>query len=253
MISKKKVNLTSIQNVVNEAFIRFGTNCDAQEMQNLNLSANGNNNLVPSIFLNNNVTFSFDCINNQFDTGDFYTYLSNQIIDLAKTQTMGLFGFIPCPPSFATVTVDEPAIQAAVYRLYYNFNNECGITSNGTLIDFNINGSYNFDSQATAQQVMASFGNCQTTEQNQQEATQQLQAIIDTSTTVGTSWLAWVFVIVIILIILLIIIGIIVGIATSRRKVADVPEVKIPDYSYHSGDFLVERAKYLDSYEEMNK
>lgn len=244
MISKKKVNTTSIQNVVNQAFILFGTGCDPEAMQDLNLNANGNNNLAPAIFSGTNVQFDFPCINNQFNTGFFYTFLTSQVINLAKTQTMAIFGFIACPPAFATVTVDEIAIQESIKRMYYNFNPECSITAQDTLIDFNISGSYNYDSSATPNQIMASFGGCQVTEENQDEAALQIQAIIDTSTTVTTSWLAWVFVIIIILVILFIIVGIIVGIVMSRKPIGKMPTVEFPDDSTYAGDFLIEKAMY---------
>lgn len=249
MITKRKVNTVSIQNAINKAFIAFGANCDVEEMASLNLNANGNNNLVPEIFNNPNLDFNFPCINNQFETGNFYSYVTSEIINLAKTQTVSLFGLIACPPAFGNVTVDEAAIQASVYRLYFNFNYECGIISNNTLMDFNINGSYNYVQSSTPNQVMSSFANCQTTVDNQNEAVLQLQAIIDTSTQVTTSWLAWVFVIILILIILLIIIGIIVGIISSQKSIGKMPEVQIEpmEQQNSAGNFLVERAQVLES------
>lgn len=209
IVSKRKLNNISIQRIINESFIVFGYACDTEEMTKLNLNPDGNNNLVPDIFLNPSVEFSYACINNQFNSKDFYSYLSGQIIELVKNESAEFLGFIPVPAIFANVTYDSAAIQDSIYKMYYNFNSQCNILSFDTLMDFNVDGSYNHVTSATANQVMNSFGTCQTTETNQKSAVSLLQEELFTATEVSPSWFSWVFLAIMIIFILIIIIAVV--------------------------------------------
>lgn len=218
LISKKKVSLNSIRIAVNKAFISFGQHCDLKEMNKLNLEASTQN-IAPPIFTEGNLNFTFDCIDDQFNNAEFYNFLIPEIINLAKTETVAIFGGLDAPPSFAEVEVNEETLKDAVFRMYYNLNNECSILGNGTLIDFNIDGSYNSVTFTTANQTMNSFGTCQLSQSRQDKVIQTFQNIIDASTTVSHSWVVTVFLTLSILLILFVIfILIFAGVSAGTKK-----------------------------------
>lgn len=230
LISKKKVSLNSIRIAVNKAFISFGQHCDLKEMNKLNLVASTQN-IAPPIFTEGNLNFTFDCLDDQFNNAEFYNFLIPEIIHLAKTETIGIFGGLDAPPAFAEVEVNEETLKDAVYRMYYNLNNECSILGNSTLIDFNIDGSYNSVSSANANQTMNSFGTCQLSQSRQDKVVQTFQNIIDASTTVSHSWVVSIFLTFMILLILFVIVILIFGaVSAGRGKTSD--QTLIPRMNY---------------------
>lgn len=222
LITKKKVSTTSIRIAVNKAFIQFGQTCDINEMNQLNLSPSSDN-IAPNIFQNSSMTFSFDCIDNEFNSASFYNFLLPELINLAQTQSASLFGLLDAPPSFANVQVDEDAIRDAVFRSYYNFNDECNILTESTLIDFNIDGTYNKVTETTANQTMNSFGSCQLTQNRQNQTITTYQDVINDATEVTHSWVAWLVIGIVIIIIIAVIIIIIFAIISSSARKSSEP------------------------------
>lgn len=216
--SDRSFNSTATQTILNSSTVSMFQDCDSNFSNVVSITITGDNNIIDNLWINQNITWSVECIADFFNGRDYYNEMESKMIDLANTgiRNLSLFGILDIPlPDWATdTTVNTEQIQTIVNQFFSQFNQDCS-TDVQNLFEFEVDGNLNLLTNVTVDQMANGMTDCYFSATNQETVSNQMLATVDGSSQDGLSGLGWIIIIAIIVIVLIIIIVIIVAIVRA--------------------------------------
>lgn len=210
----------TVQKIYNQAYVDFATRCDSNVGNSITINVSGDNNVITNLILRQDITYTFECVQDQFNERTFYNDLGSRLVDLANTgqrsiDLFGLFSF-PVPNLFTDVTVNTEQIQESTNSMYAIFNQTCAVDADNS-VTFNVEGDVNLLDDIEIEQNLELMANCQLSATNQEQVTNKLLTEVLGASEPSLGTFGYIALFVILIIVLLIIAAVVVAIVRASR------------------------------------